>query len=109
MPNKGRNYTGTFRTKPDAIFLTNKRQLVTTVTQTRTNVGYFRSYLAGLPNSDIDDPFCSCPRRVHQTIRHLLTECPLYSKERATMDSRNARLERRGFSQCSTLATEHQP
>jgi ribonuclease HI len=52
MPNKGRNYTGTFRTKPDAIFLTNKRQLVATVTQIRTNVGYFRSYLAGLPNSD---------------------------------------------------------
>jgi ribonuclease HI len=85
MPNKGRNYTGTFRSKPDAIFLTNKRQLVATVTQIRTNVGYFRSYLADLPNSDIDHPFCSCPRRVHQTVRHLLTKCPLYSKERATM------------------------
>jgi hypothetical protein len=85
MPNKGRNYTGAFRTKPDAIFFTNKRQLVATMTQARTNVRYFRSYLAGIPNNDIDDPFCSCPRRVHQTIRHLLTECPLYSQERATM------------------------
>jgi hypothetical protein len=50
-----------------------------------TNVGYFRSYLEGLPNNDIEHPFCSCPRKVHETIRHLLTECPLYSRERATM------------------------
>jgi hypothetical protein len=83
MPNKGRNYTGAFRTMSDAIFFTNKRQLVATVTQAHTNVGYFRSYLAGLPNNTIDDPFCSCPRRVHQTVRLLLTECPFYSKERA--------------------------
>jgi hypothetical protein len=87
MPNKGRNYTGAFRTMPDVMIFTNKRQLVATVTQAHTNVGYFRGYLAGLPNNNIDDPFCSCPRRDHQTARHLLTECPFkfYSKELATM------------------------
>jgi ribonuclease HI len=49
MPNKGRNYTGTFRSKPDAIFLTNKRQLVATVTQIRTNVGYLLPQLSSGP------------------------------------------------------------
>ncbi|KAA8912119.1 hypothetical protein FN846DRAFT_997437 [Sphaerosporella brunnea] len=37
MPNKGRNYNGTFRTKTDATFLTNERQLRAYQTATSTN------------------------------------------------------------------------
>jgi hypothetical protein len=66
MLNNGRNYIGAFRTHAHALFLTNRRQLMARATQARTKVGYFRSYLAGLPGNNVQHPFCICPRIVHQ-------------------------------------------
>src|ERR1700681_2098676 len=49
-PAKGKNYVGTFRTKPDQIFTSGNRQLTSTVLQLRTGHGYFRSYLYKIPD-----------------------------------------------------------
>jgi hypothetical protein len=85
MPNKGRNYTGTFRQRPDEIFQTNNRQLISTVTQLRTSVGYFKSYLFNIPNNSFDHPLCNCNLGCKQDVRHLLTTYPLFAAERAVM------------------------
>jgi hypothetical protein len=66
MLNNGRHYIGAFRTHAHALFLTNRRQLMARATQARTKVGYFRSYLAGLPGNNVQHPFCICPRIVLQ-------------------------------------------
>ena len=42
---KGTQYFGPFRTKPNIIFRTNNRALIPTVTQLRTGHGYFNSYV----------------------------------------------------------------
>jgi len=55
-----REYYGHFRLKPDKIFQTDNRTLISTVTQLRTGHGYFNSYLSKIPTSDVEDRGCSC-------------------------------------------------
>jgi hypothetical protein len=85
MPYKGRTYTGSFGPKLDAICINNEPPLVASVIEARIKVAYYRRDLAGLPKNEIDDHVCSSARRLHQTIRQLLTECPLCSQEQATI------------------------
>jgi len=46
---KGHEYFGQFRGKPDKIFEMDIRSLISTVTQLRTGHGYFNSYLQRIP------------------------------------------------------------
>jgi len=50
------------------------------LTQLPTNQGCFRSYLHKMKKAPT--PLCSCPEKVEQTARHLMTECSLFSKDR---------------------------
>jgi ribonuclease HI len=84
-PAKGKNYVGTFRTKPDQIFTSGNRQFNSTVTQLRTGHGYFRSYLYKIPTNSVDSPHCPCRYGGPQSPEHLLLRCPLYQRERQRM------------------------
>jgi hypothetical protein len=56
MPHKGKSSSGMFRRRPDEIFRTNNRQLISTVTQLRTDVGYFKRYLFKYPTTQSTIP-----------------------------------------------------
>jgi hypothetical protein len=78
--------------------------------KTRRNVGYFRSYLAGLPNSDIATPSAAAREGSTRQSDTCSPSAPSTLKSaQPCAESQNARLEGRGFRQCSTLAMEHQP
>lgn len=85
--NRGRNYDGFFKHKPDQIFATNNRPFVSAVTQLRTGHGYFRSYLHRIPNNQINTPTCFCNTNQHQTPKHLILKCPKFRKARSEMQS----------------------
>ena len=48
--------------------------------QLLTNHGCFCSYLHKMKKAPT--PLCSCPEKIEQTARHLMTECSLFSKDR---------------------------
>jgi hypothetical protein len=50
------------------------------LTQLLTNHGCFRSYLHKMKKAAT--PLCSCPEKIEQRARHLMTECSLFSKDR---------------------------
>jgi ribonuclease HI len=54
LSNTGRSYAQTWKRKPDAIFESNNRKTISLITQLRTAHGYFRAYLAPLPNNQIE-------------------------------------------------------
>jgi ribonuclease HI len=85
MPNKGKNYSGTFRQRPDEIFRTNNRQLISTVTQLRTGVGILRAISSTYPTTPATTPCATATGGYKQEVRHLLTTCPLLAEERAVM------------------------
>ena len=85
--NRGRHYDGFFKHKPDQIFATNNRQLVSAVTQLRTGHGYFRNYLYKIPNNQINTPMCICNTNQHQTPKHLLLQCPNFRIARSEMQA----------------------
>jgi hypothetical protein len=55
VPQKGREYFGHLRSKPDKNFQTDNRTLISTVTRLRTGHGYFNSYLSKIPTSNAED------------------------------------------------------
>jgi len=75
-PERKRIYYGHFRMKPDKIFQTDNRILISTVTQLRTGHGYFNSYLSKIPTSDVEDRGCSCNGAPPQTPAHLILRSP---------------------------------
>ncbi|KAF8242188.1 hypothetical protein K440DRAFT_566092 [Wilcoxina mikolae CBS 423.85] len=79
---KGKNYIGTFCTKPDNIFTSGNCQFISTVTQLRTGHSYFRSYLYKIPMNSVDSPHYPCCCGGPQLPEHLLLRCPLYQRER---------------------------
>ena len=97
IPQKGREYYGHFRLKPDKIFQTDNRILISTVIQLRTGHGYFNSYLSKIPTSDIEDRVevrvedrvedrgCSCSGAPPQTPAHLILRCQQHAKARMMM------------------------
>ena len=85
---RGRRYGGPFKRKPDVIFETNNRQLVSAVTQLRTGHGYFKPYLYKRNTPGITTPNCPCDRGTFQTPQHLLLTCSRYHKAREEMKKR---------------------
>ena len=57
---KGHEYFGQFRVKPDKSFEIDNRSQISTVTQLRTGHGYFNSYLQRIHTSQIEDRGGSC-------------------------------------------------
>src|SRR5690554_5944647 len=83
---QSRNFTGSFRHLPDALLLNNNRRLVSTMSQLRTEHGYFNSYL-GRPGNNNGlglTPACKCGA-TRQTPEHLLVYCPRLSKDREVL------------------------
>ena len=64
--------------KPSKLIRT-KQTTASTIHQLRLGHGYFKSYLIRLPNYNSTRCQCSEP---HQTVKHLLLGCPIYSRER---------------------------
>jgi hypothetical protein len=89
---KGHEYFGQFRVKPDKIFEMDNRSLISTVTQLRTGHGYFNSYLQRIPTSQIEDRGCSCNGAPPQTPAHLILRCPRYTAARALMRQETSRI-----------------
>jgi ribonuclease HI len=89
---KGHEYFGQFRVKPDKIFEMDNRSLISTVTQLRTGHGYFNSYLQRIPTSQIEDRGCSCNGAPPQTPAHLILRCPRYKAARALMRQETSRI-----------------
>ncbi len=89
---KGHEYFGQFRVKPDKIFEMDNRSLISTVTQLRTGHGYFNSYLQRIPTSHVEDRGCSCNGAPPQTPVHLILRCPHYRAARALMRRETPRI-----------------
>ena len=64
--------------KPSKLIST-MQTIASTIHQLRLGHGYFKSYLIRLPNYNSTRCQCSEP---HQTVKHLLLGCPIYSRER---------------------------
>jgi hypothetical protein len=92
IPQKGREYHGHFRMKPDKIFQTDNRILISTITQLRTGHGYFNSYLSKIPTSNVEDRGCSCSGTPPQTPAHLILRCQQHAKARMIMRRETPRI-----------------
>ena len=84
-PAMGKNYLGTFCSKPDNIFTSGNRQFASTVTHLRTGHGYFRSYLYKIPTNSVDSPHYPCWYGGSQSPEQLLLRCQLYQHKRQTI------------------------
>jgi ribonuclease HI len=82
LNNTGRSYARAWKRKPDAIFEGNNRKTISLITQLRTAHGYFRAYLAPLPNNQIETESCFCDEEALQTPHHLLLRCDRYREQR---------------------------
>ena len=92
LKGKGKEYHGPFRRKPDKIFQSNQRSVVSTTIQLRTGHGYFKSYLGQI---DSDTPRgCHCDQGGLQTPAHLLLTCLLFKEARQTMRRSATRIPR---------------
>jgi hypothetical protein len=83
----GKNYHGTPREKFDTFYKAESRQKTSQLLATRTGHGYFKSYLARIPKSKIQDTKCYCGDAL-QTPEHLLMKCTKYQTERAKLQTR---------------------
>ena len=78
---KGASYHGKPLKKVDGRIATLHKREAARIIHMRTGHGYFNSYLARIPNSNVESPACPCGSR-KQTAEHLLLYCKRYNRQR---------------------------